>query len=298
MRSSDAKNWARGSSAGADAVDVRRDRGQHVVARQQHALGRVEEAEVVGGVAGRVHRHPLATGERDDLGVLDAPRGPWRREEVVVAHLLEPRPPIGVGHVLLASPRSGAPGVRRGVFERRLVLRRVPPGAERLVRDQLGPDLGPHPSGAAEVVGMRVGDDHGVHPLQPGARPVEPIDEVPPRLLARKARVDDRDAPLVLEGVAVDVAEARHVDRQLHAQHARRDLGDLGGGVFLLLAAGLVHPGRLGRGSGFDARHEHLVPVVPQLGDALPDVVEGAVVALLARAARSLLRDTSAARAP
>ena len=55
-----------------------------------------------------------------------------------------------------------------------------------------------------------------------------------------QAGVDDGDAALVLEHVAVDVAEAGHVDRQLAAQHARGDLGDLGGRPLLLLAAGAI----------------------------------------------------------
>ena len=154
---------------GADAVDVRRDRGQHVITRQEHAFRGIEEAEVVGCVAGRVHRHPLAAGQRDDLGVFDTTRGPRRREEVVLAHLLEPRPAVGIGHVLVAAPRSGPPGIRRGVLEGGLVLSRIPPGAERLVRDQLRAGLGPHPPGTAEVIGMRMGDHDRVDPLQPGA---------------------------------------------------------------------------------------------------------------------------------
>ena len=44
---------------------------------------------------------------------------------------------------------------------------------------------------------------------------------------AGQAGVDERDAALVGDDVAVDVAEAGHVDRQLAAQHTGRHLGDL-----------------------------------------------------------------------
>ena len=46
-----------------DARDVRRDGRQHVVARQQDALGGIVQADVIRGVAGRVHDEPLAIGE-------------------------------------------------------------------------------------------------------------------------------------------------------------------------------------------------------------------------------------------
>ena len=48
------------------------------------------------------------------------------------------------------------------------------------------------------------------------------------------------DAALVLEDVAVDVAEAGHVDRQLAAQDAGGDLGDLVARRLLLLAPGAI----------------------------------------------------------
>ena len=44
--------------AGDEAGDVRRDRGQHVVAGEHDAVGGVEQAEVVVGVARRVERRP------------------------------------------------------------------------------------------------------------------------------------------------------------------------------------------------------------------------------------------------
>ena len=61
-----------GSPLRVEAADVRGDRRQHVVAREHHALRRVEQAEVVVGVTGRVQGDPLAPGEADDLGVGEA----------------------------------------------------------------------------------------------------------------------------------------------------------------------------------------------------------------------------------
>ena len=48
--------------------DVRRDGGQDVVPAQQRARFRVEQAQVIGGVAGRVHRDPFAPCERHPIG--------------------------------------------------------------------------------------------------------------------------------------------------------------------------------------------------------------------------------------
>ena len=45
----------------------------------------------------------------------------------------------------------------------------------------------------------------------------------------------DIDRPLSMESMADDVAEARQLDRELEAEHARRDLRDLVAGRFLLL---------------------------------------------------------------
>ena len=60
---------------------------------------------------------------------------------------------------------------------------------------------------------------------------------------AGKPGIDDRRPALVLEHVAVDVPEAGHVDRQLAAQHAGGDLGDVVVRRLLLLPSRpLVHP--------------------------------------------------------
>ena len=75
--------------------------------------------------------------------------------------------------------------------------------------DHLGAVGVAHAARPAEVVGVRVGDDDGVDVLGLVARSLQPVDEGAPRLRAGHARVDDGDAALVLEEVAVHVAEAR-----------------------------------------------------------------------------------------
>ena len=70
--------------------------------------------------------------------------------------------------------------------------------------------------------------------VKPGG--LEPRLERLPRLRTGQAGVDDGEAAVVEEAVHVHVPEARHPDRQLHPDHARRDLGDLvGRGLLLLL---------------------------------------------------------------
>ena len=107
--------------------------------------------------------------------------------------------------------------------------------------DDVGAGLVADPAGAAEVVGVAVGDDDGVHPAQrdAGARPAARSSVFSVRRPGSPGSTM-ADAALVLEHVAVDVAEAGHVDRQLGPQHARGDLGDLARRPLLLLAAGAV----------------------------------------------------------
>src|SRR5260370_185124 len=50
---------------------------------------------------------------------------------------------------------------------------------------------------------------------------------------AGQAGVDDGEAAVVEQPVGVDVAEARHPDRELHPDDPRCDLGDLLGGRLL-----------------------------------------------------------------
>ena len=53
----------------------------------------------------------------------------------------------------------------------------------------------------------------------------------------RKPRIDDGGALRVEDRVAVDVSQARHADRELHAQHVRCDFADVRTGRFLFLSA-------------------------------------------------------------
>ena len=267
MRVSDAKNSASGSGSGRQPADVGRDRREHVVAGEHHAELRVVQAEVVVGVAGRVHGHPLAARQFDRLPVDERPRRLWRGErrvhrftgrEDAVEELLR-RP------AATSAPRcrfGEVPLHRRGAIVGRvdvegggiLVSGEIGPvehRAERLVRDDVGAGFVAQSHGTAEVVGVRVGDDDRVDVVdgEPGAP--EAVDEVVPRFRAGEAGIDDGDAPFVLQHVAVHVAEPRHVDRQLRPQHSGGDLGDLGRRLFLLLSrlarrVGLAEAGCMG----------------------------------------------------
>ncbi len=107
--------------------------------------------------------------------------------------------------------------------------------AERLVRDDVGAGFVAESHGAAEVVGVRVGDDDRVDVVDGEAGAPETVDEMVPRLGAGEAGIDDGDAPLVLQHVAVHVAEPRHVDGQLGPHDSGGDLADLGRRLLLLL---------------------------------------------------------------
>jgi hypothetical protein len=80
-----------------------------------------------------------------------------------------------------------------------------------------------------------MGDHDGVDVVDFETRPGETIDEMSPRVITRETRVDDCDASLVFEHVAVHVPEAGHADRELSAHDAGCHLGDIGGCVLLLL---------------------------------------------------------------
>ena len=197
-------------------------------------------------MAGRVQGDPLPPTEADHLGVVEANRRCRRLEQPREAGGgADPHPPLQRERVAVAAPRRRvprAPGpVVGGVLHVDVGwLGAIPDHAEIAVGDDVGAGLVAHPAGAAEVIGMAVGDDHGVHPLERDAGAGEPPGELLERRAAWQARIDDGDASLVGDDVAVDVAEAGHVDRQLAAQHAGSDLGDLGGGVLLLLATGAI----------------------------------------------------------
>ena len=139
----------------ADAGDVRRDRGQHVVAGQHDALGRVVQAQVVGGVAGRVHGDPLAPGERHHVGVVEPAGGlrapSCRRGTPRGERPIELLSAAGAAGRPTAAGRSHGPcrgrlrglvgGGRLGVLG--VGLGGVPPHAEALVGDDVGAALLP-----------------------------------------------------------------------------------------------------------------------------------------------------------
>jgi hypothetical protein len=196
-----------------------------VVAGEHDAIRGVEEAEVVVGVAWSVERHPLAPAEGDDLGVVDAAGRRWGAHEATSGHAEDLHLEAALERWpedLVAAPRhrpSERRRVRRAVaglvvVERFLFLR-VEPRAEAAVGDDLGAVGVAHAAGAPEVVGVRVRDDDGVDVLGLVAGPLEPVDEGPPRLRPGHAGIDDGDAALVLEEVAVHMSEAGQHDRQL-----------------------------------------------------------------------------------
>ena len=165
---------------------------------------------------------------------------------------LWPSPPHGGGSHGRRRPAGAAASSVLDVDVRRFVA--IPDHPEALVGDDLGAGLGPHPAGPAEVVGMAVGHDHGVHPPQRDAGAGESLGQLGERTPPGQSGVDDGDAARVLEDVAVDVAEAGHVDRQLGTQDARGDLGDLGRGALLLLATGAIAHRAMVRGRRHQGR--------------------------------------------
>jgi hypothetical protein len=94
-----------GVGPGHQPRDVGGDGGQHVVAGEDDPVGGIEQAQVVVGVARGVQGHPVAAGELDDVGVVDAAgrRGcahePLERdpEGAELQPALQRRPEGGVG---------------------------------------------------------------------------------------------------------------------------------------------------------------------------------------------------------
>ena len=244
--------------------------GQHVVAGEERSVLRVVQAEVIGRVTRRVHDEPLAVGELEHVAVLDRMRD-HRNDRVPdpAQHA-----PLELREQRRAGPLA-APG--RAVAEpalRRLArggLRRVGAAALRLVglrlvgrarsgeildrnlgqrarrhrRSEAEAAVGDHRGArflrearrAAEVIRVRVRDDHGVYvaDLEPGL--AQAILDRAPGAGARKPGIDDGGALRVEDRVAVHVPESGHADRELHAQHVRRDLADLRTRGFLFLSA-------------------------------------------------------------
>ena len=229
----------------AEAADVRRDRGQHVVAREHHTVLRVEQAEVIGRVTRCVHRDPIAAGEAHDIGVLDAARragerladvgkrgtvalafdGWWREEAAPL------RAPGERGVIALAVPVPGPfdrfvadeVGALLGLeaivarpVDRVVAVtasRRGPRLAELSMGDDLGAGLVTQSRRPTEVIGMGVGHDHRVDSGERKPRAAEPGDERLPRFRPGQAGIDDGQPALVFQEVAVDVPEAGELDR-------------------------------------------------------------------------------------
>jgi len=84
-----------------------------------------------------------------------------------------------------------------------------------------------HAARASEVIRMRVGHDDGVDVFHAVTGRLQPLLQRLPRLRTGQSRIDDGEAAVVDQAVHVDVAQTRHPDRELHAQYAGCDLGDL-----------------------------------------------------------------------
>ena len=78
--------------------------------------------------------------------------------------------------------------------------------------------------GASEMVGMRVGDEDRMDMPRLETGLLQAMLDRVPGILARKSRVDDRDALVVDERVHVDVAQAGDPNWELHAKDVLRDL--------------------------------------------------------------------------
>ena len=252
--SSDAKNAASGSGAGAEPGDVRRDGRQHVVAREQHALGRGRSRQrwsvVWPGVCTATHSRPASV---IDLGVVEpAASGVGVRMNRCAATLrsscILSRTAAAAAGGAVAAPRrrpvprsdAGASSASSSALVVRASARRSRRGRTRCgsVRGVTtsAPASSREPPGAAEVVGVRVGDDDRVDVAcssEPGAARGgrrAPSTTAGPAGPGRRGRRRARP-----RGRSSSRGRARAADRELHAQDARRDLGDLVGRRLLLL---------------------------------------------------------------
>ncbi len=190
-----------GISGRRQARDVGRDGRQDVIAGQDQTGRGVEEAQVVRCVPGRVEGHPLAPGQLDHVGVVQAPRR--RRDADDLAQAGEVRhaflaPPLIVEAG--AAPRGRSEGRRPFLDVRGLDLGihvtglgRIPPRREAAVADDLGPRLGAQPAGSTEVVRMAVGHDHGVHPPERHVGLGQPVGRARPTIRDPAGR--DRPVP-------------------------------------------------------------------------------------------------------
>jgi hypothetical protein len=238
-----------------------------VVAGQEDVRLGIVQAEMIGRVPGRVHHEPLPARELEHVAVLDGVRdggndrrraqqphgGPAhanaeRRSRALPAPGRESFAPrlarlLGGRIRLLVVGRLvgfllGGQIVHRDLG--RLALRRRGPEAKGVMGDDPGAGLLGEARCAPEVVGMGVRDDHGVDVARGEPRLLEPVLEGAPGAGARHPGVHHRRPLAVDDGVAVDVAEPGHADRQLHPQHVGGDFGDVGARRLLLLSSG--HP--------------------------------------------------------
>ena len=198
------------------------------------------------GVCSATHSRPA---EPHDVGLSRPDRRlgsahPLRRFGICAFRSRAPRPPHGVPsaqqRVAEGSPRSGSRrqpvGDRaRSSMSSRSASSRVEPVAERRWVTMSAPVSSMQEPGAAEVVGVGVGDDHRVHRAQRHAGAAAVVAELLPRLRTGETGVDDSHAALVLEDVAVHVAEAGHARSAAESAGRRSDLGDAVGRRELLL---------------------------------------------------------------
>ena len=235
------------------AGDVGCDGGQDVVARQQHALGRVPQAEMVHRVTRGVHREPLPAGHHDRVALIDTdgrlrhseaerPAASVRLDEQsdgLVRRRFARRAPRGASHAVQLRLPEFDEGVRIEFQQLQVDIGvgDVPgrAGHEGAVGQQVGAGLLPQLMAGAVVVGMGVGDDRGVHPVEGDARLLQAVEQGRPGLGAGQSGIHQHCPGAVDERIAVDVSQSRHADRQLHAQHSGRHLGHLGRGRLLLL---------------------------------------------------------------
>ena len=124
----------------------------------------------------------------------------------------------------------------------------VPCHTEGAVRDDRRIGLLRQSAGVAEVVGMAMGDEHLRDVLRLETSGPEPGLERLPALRTGQPGVDDGDALFADDCIGVDMGEPGKCDRQLHAQHSRRDFGDF-------LARRLLLLPRHGGGRGREVSH-------------------------------------------
>ena len=251
-------------------ADVRGDGGQNVIPAQHQAVLGIEQAQMVGGVTGRVHGHPFTAREAERLGIAQAHGGTGQVQHARDASSHRHAGATSPRNVhRRPAPRGGVPGpahrrARLSTVDRQRVVEvdvvgfaRIPEHAEPLVRDDVATGVGSQPVRTAEVIGMAVGDDHGVDVLQRHPDLLKaPLDHGV-AVLVGKAGVHHRDATLVLQHVHVHVSESGDGDGELGPQHTRRDLEDLVTGRQLLLFR------RSGRGRGHETRVVVGGPAVP-----------------------------------